>query len=67
MTVTKPLQFLGMPTRHSSEQMLEFRLDEHGGWPLLVFTVDRGNFRDQTLVKDILIEKNQGVQCLPLG
>ena len=33
----------------------------------MAFTADRGDLSDQGLVKDIPIEKNQGVQGLPLG
>jgi hypothetical protein len=56
-----------MLTRHGSKQPLDLRLSEHGGRPFLAFTAYRGNFSNQRLVKDIPIEKNQGVKGLPLG
>jgi hypothetical protein len=57
----------GMPARHGGEPPLNLRLGEHGGRPLVALTADRGDLSDQGLVKDIPIEKNQGVQGLPLG
>ena len=56
-----------MPARHGGEQPLDLRLGEHGGRPLVACAADRGDLSGQGLVKDIPIEKHQGVQGLPLG
>jgi hypothetical protein len=57
----------GMPARHGGPQPPNLRLGEHGGRPLLALTAARGDLSSQGLIKDIPMEKHQGVQGLPLG
>jgi hypothetical protein len=57
----------GVPACHGGEQPLDFRLGEHGGWPWSAFAAGRSDGVFKGHVRDIAVEKHQGVQGLPLG
>ena len=57
----------GMLARHRAEQTLNLRLNQHSGRSFAVACCGSGRSHRQGFVKNIPIEKNQGVQGLSLG
>jgi hypothetical protein len=62
----EPPRHEGVPACYGGEQPLDLRLREHGRQPWVACASDRGDRARKGCVQDIPVEKNQGVQGLPL-